>query len=220
MIVVLIQIQSKKMRHDLGPPVYLTALLCDGSMCGLVLDGAYVATKFVSGKLSSTEYAYLLPFDETPDLRLPCISGKLLKATDIANILNDKSNGSGNPLEELTKEDLKLLESLIPFMISKSGKKPGSTKLWLFSGLPLMDKSSFDDSVSFEEDVYNVILNFFKSTKRTLDPDNDNKMYIPTDISEAKKVFAESSPWNLQLATYNLDTDEKIAAFGKLVSRI
>ena len=83
-----------------------------------------------------------------------------------------------------------------------------------------MDKSSFDDSVSFEEDVYNVILNFFKSTKRTLDPDNDNKMYIPTDISEAKKVFAESSPWNLQLATYNLDTDEKIAAFGKLVSRI
>ena len=73
-----------------------------------------------------------------------------------------------------------------------------------------------DHSITFDQAVYEPLVDFLQKTKRTCDKDNKNKLRIPANLEDAIELFHSSPAWNVVHKTFDLDSEEKIAIFFKL----
>ena len=205
--------KRNKLNND-QKAVFLWSIMHNGRRCGLSGDGLYAMSEFLTGQLTGNDLQLLSPYSENI-LQTLVVPGGLLKAYEACNILNDR------PKEEVetstTRQELSYLEKNGPYLFSQTGKKHGSSKVWLFSQLQVMEKWE-NSEVEFDEAVFDIIVNFLTQTKRTCDKDNQNKLRIPANRDEAMDLFNKSPAWNVVHKTFDLDSDEKIDVFDKLSS--
>ena len=209
---------TKRNKPETGnalPPVYVSSIICDGDLVGAAVDGMYSASEFLTGNLSDNDLSFLVPHSNELLRRLN-VPGGLLKASEAINILNEKPKDF--PAKSNAREEFVDLEKKAAYIISQTGKNRGSSKVWLFSTLQLIEQQPGNQNTNFEEDVLNVITEFLAETKRTCDKDNQNKICVPSTFEDAIKLFDESPAWNVIHHTFDLDSEEKITAFEKLSS--
>lgn len=211
---------TKRLKSDTSlPTVYVWSITCDGAYAGTAIDGLYSAYDFLAGYLTNEQLARLAPpFDKNVLLRRLDVPGGTLKASEAINILKEQPKDS--PIGLSVNQDLTDLENNATYMVSQTGKKRGSSKVWLFTVLQLIELQPESTNVDFEQDVFNVITNFLAKTRRTCDKDNFNKICIPESVEEARQLYEESPMWNIKHLTFDLDTDYKLEVFDKLAASI
>lgn len=140
------------------------------------------------------------------------IPGKLLKAnqlekevhSDLLHIFQKTSMSNADVVSELKIN--------APYIVSKTGKEEGNTKLWMFSVLQLK-KHGFE--VNYEKMVHNVIMNFLNCARRPhKDHAIDGIAQVAQNASEAKEFFDMGESFNVEVKEFVLDTNVKFDIYS------
>lgn len=206
---------SKKSRID-NNVIALWKITNESEVIGCIVDGGYPASDLFLNSISKEQFQLLVPYEKNQSVLLcPALRGKLMTSFDAFNIVEGVLNPISTSQNKLTPEQVNRLKEKFPAIVSETGVSAGSKSVWVFTAYQGLDREPHE-TVDFEVDVYLPILNFFKKTKRTSDPNNNGKIILPETIDYAEKLFDLSPDWNVSIKTFDLDTIEKSDIFHKL----
>lgn len=189
----------------------------DAMLVAVEGQGAYIWQNYFNRSFGPNQRRMMDPCGDGLE-EIP-IRGKLVKAMALdSSIVNAYYKDKVMPTS--SKDVFKDIKQNASYIVSSTGKEEGNTKVWIFTLLQYMELVGADLVYQFEDNVCNVILDFFNKARRPAKKDigPNSLVNFPDDISyeDAIRIYTDGSRFSVDVKEFILDTDDKVDFFTAL----
>jgi hypothetical protein len=175
--------------------VLITRIFHDERLVALVVEGAYLARTFLTGKMTAPTLERVAPGQNLKPLKH---RGRFLSQSDA--------------MEALKVKTLPEVFSIAPYILSNTTYSLGKGSVLLFG-------VTRECNASFEQDVATVIQKFFQCSRQVvMDSTTTDDALTEHGLQEAKQAWNDASPWTVTEHVFHLENTQHDEAIEALLT--